>query len=703
MEVTQKDIEDALRAAGVKAGTHAPPAAVVRSDAVSEALRAAGVDPSVASGPTIKAEKLEEAPPERLGPKAQKEAERISKDMSHVAPVAEGMPIIGSLPRMATAGIAAATEPVTGMGMPGPSFGARYGENEAVLREAYRLYSERHPGWAPTGELLGGAAAAVPLGASRLGGLVLGARGPSTGSRLIQGTAGGAALGATDAALRGESGTTGGLIGAMGGAGGPLVGEAARRGTSFAAHNLWPRSGPLAQVTPLNVSRLVSSLEGETPASLQAARERAGPAGMMMDVNRGTTDLAGGLADIPGPQKTTIREAVRLRSAAQSQRVEQALTRNVGPSTDVEAFKDFTTEARKAAADPLYEQWRTTQIQPTDKLKELIPRLEKAGAFGMAEELSGITGEPVTKAFFTGGPKKDFPTAQSWDYVKRGLDRSIDAAYGKGDKTLARALIDLKHETLKEIEAAPGGLVYKQARREFADRSAILDQIEAGRDTFLGGRSGLTVDELKHELKGLGGPERAARLVGLRAAADEVMGATTRGDTTLRNKLLAPNNVKKMEHLLGKDKADDLIKTMKQEEFIGQQRDNIAGGSQTTPKKERVNALSQVAGGKWDPDVAKPLTWLPPSWVDALRPSHIVDAWKAQRHGAAQVQLGDVLTTPDNKLGALLQSIQDESLRRYRADRAGNALSNLVTVPAGVSASTAARRKYQDRGAGASP
>lgn len=693
MEVTQKDIDDTLRAAGVKPIKDAPAGAAVLNDDHAETLRQAGVPLSALSAPVLK----QQMPPEaesKPGPTIEREAQRISRAMPVETPIAEGMPVIGNLPRMATAGISAA---VPGMGLPGETFGERYSQNDAALSRASKLYGERHPVWSPVGNLIGGALATAPVAASPLGGLVLGTRGPSVPSRLLQGMAGGSTIGATDAALRGENVPDAAMIGAGAGALGPVVSEGMRGLVNSGANRIWSPGGVLSKVQPANINRLASVIEGETPASMREGRDRAGPAGMLMDLNTGMTDLAGGLADTPGPQKAIVREALRLRSKGQGDRIEQALTKEIAPRTNIEQFKDFLTETRKAAADPLYEQWRTTQIHPTDKLKELLPRLEKAGAFDMAEELSGISGEPITKAFFTGGPQKRFPTAQSWDYVKRGLDRSIDQAYSKGDKTLARALVQLRNETVSEIEKAPGGQVWKQARGEWAERSELLDQVERGHDTLLGGRTGISADELKAELKGINGPALDARLQGLRAAADEAMGATTRGDTTLRNKILAPNNRAKIEVTLaarygdavGKARADRLIKTMEQEAFLKEQDQNIRGGSQTTPKKERVDALKPSPTPHWDPNIAQPSTWLPPKWMEGFRPANLVDAWKGQRSAAANNQLGDLITTREGpQMDDLIKAIHEEALRRairdVRATHTGNAVFNLVQ-PAGTS------------------
>lgn len=604
----------------------------------------------------------------------------------------EGMPIVGPLFNKAVAASGAAVEPFFRSGLPS-TFGERYTKNLSDIIGESKRFADENPVGSTVANLTGGVMALGPLAGSKIGGAILGTYGPTLGSRIATGAAGGAGIGALDALLRGDSTVTGAGIGAAGGLAGPIIGEGVRHGTNIASNYFAPRIGALKDVTSSALGRLTGALEGETSASLAAAKSRMGPAGFMGDVNPAMTDIAGGIADTPGPGKAIIREAYRVRAAQQAARIDNALTTHIGPKTNIEDFKNATIQERARAADPLYEQWRSASIHPTDELKALIPRLEKSGAFDMAERLSGISGKPINKAFFTTGKQKEFPTAESWDYVKRGLDSKIDQAYSAGDKTLARSLVGLKQDMLDEIEKTSAGKIWKQARSEFADRSAILDQVEAGRDTFLGGRSGLSVDELRAELKGLSGPELAARITGMRNAVDHAMGDSIRGDTTLRNKLLAPNNQEKMRLLLGEDKAKKLIQTMEQEKFLGEQHQNISGGSQTTPKKERVDALKPAALPHYNPSLVEPFSLIPPHVREALRPSTIIDAWRGQHAASTVNKLADLMVTPSGpKMDDLISAIHKEAMRRSAVNAKSSLLANRLSALA-VPAETTLRRQ----------
>lgn len=708
--VTDKDIVEVLKAAGVTPG--GVPVASGSDAALVDALNAAGVDPAVVGVTREPRGYTEDEPADRAAmrtrgatkrtrpaagkfpddpePEPPEEVKALAKRLGLVGQFTHGIPIAGPLIERGSAAIAAGLPPY----QKDTTFGERFEGYSDQIKQANKWYDKENPISSGIAGFGGAVAGTVPLSMTRLGGLAMGTRGPSVGSRMWTGGIGGSGIGAFDAALRGENVGHGAMIGAIGGAGGPLVGEAFRGGTNLVSSYLWPRPGPLKDMTSGAVNKLTGAIEGETPASIQAAKDRMGPAGMLADVNTGMGDIAGGLAATSGgPHKQIVREAFRVRDAAASGRIDKAITDAAGPAIDDVAWAKLTTEARKQAADPLYDAFRAATIDPSSgKLQDLIPRLKGAGAFKLAEEHAAITGEPVNIKSLINGTKTNFPTAQSWDYVKRGLDQAIDIAYGAGNKTKARDLIKLKNELVGELDAASP--VYRDARRAFADHSALLDQMQAGKDTFLGGRSGLSVNELREELKGLSMPELTARLIGLRAAAEETMGATFRGDTTLRNMLLAPNNQKKMELLLGKDKAKKLTEAMEQEKFLKDQSQTLIHGTQTTPKAEQVKSLQAPSSEPWGLNLTTPTTWVPPFVRRELLPSTIFDAWRGQKQGETFNQLARAVTTPAGPtMNDLIAAIQTEAARQAAVSQGGQAVGNLVAGAISGPGSVWARRK----------
>lgn len=621
------------------------------------------------------------------------------------------MPIIGPLVDKLSA--------VAGAGLVQPffpkyentTFGQRYEQNLADINERNKLYGEEHPALSAAADVTGGALALGPMtgGPMSLGAAVtrtaprvfapmappadtlatniaqraLGMRGASLGSKVYQGAAGMGAIEGTNQLLRGENPLQQGFFGPVplamaGGAFGPMIGE----GVSAAGNKLFelsPRtSGPLAGTNSIARNQLTNAFEGETPESIRASKAAYGSAGLMMDTNQATRDIAGGLADIPGPAKGEIRETLRQRAAGQPQRLKETLDNNTVPNVDINQLTRGITQYQKDVSDPLYEAFRNTKIPPTPEIKALIPRLEAAGAFKMADELAGIKGVSTTQKFFTGGPQKEFPTAETWDLVKRGLDRRISTALDGGDNTLARELINLKEQMINEVQKTPGGKVWQKAREAFAEPAEIKNQIAEGQKTW---ERKTRVDDLAYELSQMSGPERAARVQGARDAIQEIMTNTMNGDTTARNKLLTEAGRQKLELLFGEKRAARLIKDLEAERNIAASKEEMVGGSPTSSKQARRNALLPQEGQPGyfrNIKLNQPSTFVP----DWMTPQAIMEGSAAARHAAANEQLGQFMQIPmvAPEYNDLVRAISNEGKKRVVIQNNLNRLNRAVTA-----------------------
>ncbi|MBW5438608.1 hypothetical protein FXB41_28750 [Bradyrhizobium canariense] len=623
------------------------------------------------------------------------------------------IPVVGPLFDKATAAVGATIQPllvkpkglddlVTGKTRPGsePNWSDRYQANLARQDEANHLYGEEHPLASMGADVAGSGLALGPLSQTAIGARMMGLAGKSLGARVYQGAAGMGVLETANQVLKGNNPLNQGFVGPVplamaGGAAGPIAGEALSSGANKLMEWLPRHTGELAGVNSVGRNMLVNALEGETPASIAEAGRRYGRSGMLADVNQSTTDLAGGLADIPGPHKQVVRDAYRQRAAGQADRIMQSLDQNTVPYVPVSDMTRAIEKARSSGADPLYNQFRTMAVQPTEEIKSLMPRLEKAGAFDLAEELSGISGKPIDRKFFTGGPQKEYPTAETWDYIKRGLDRRISQALDKTkpDKELARELLNLKGELLSEIDKTPAGKVWRQAREKFAEHTELLHQIEEGQKTFA---RNTRYDELAHELTNLSTPERAARLQGARDAIQQVIENSTRGDTTARNMLLSRSGRQKLDLLFGQKRAEQLISDLESEVLGKGKVENVIGGSQTTPKRERVGAILPTPsemGYVSNLDFTRPASFVP----DWMKPQTIMEGARAQRYSDAYSQIAPLLTRKmeDPSFNALTRELLSDRLRmtdlRKRLDRMGQA----ATLAIGVSGQ-ALRNKLLD-------
>lgn len=629
----------------------------------------------------------------------------------------DAMPIVGPLAERGFAAVGAGViEPGIDMirEMAGKkplhksTFSERYDENLEKQRQSNRLFEKEHPIQSVAADVAGpamlfGGLAGGPLsvGAQRAGAMltgagqrvanavqrVMGMRGASLGARVYQGAGGMGAVETTNQLLRGNDPREQGLLGpvplaVVTGGLGPAIGEGIAAGGSKIMEMLPRRSGPLKDTNSITRNKLLDAYEGETPGSIAAAKDAYGREGMLMDVNQAGRDLGGGLADVPGPAKQEVRETLRVRAAGQGGRMEQSLDKNTVPHVDVRQLVKTIDTMQDAASKPLYDAFRATKVHPTDEIKGLIPRLEKAGAFKMADELAGIAGRPTTETFFTGGPNKAFPTAETWDYVKRGLDRRISTALDSGDKELSRELIKLKKEMIAEIEKTDGGKIWKKARETFAEHAEIKHQLEEGMKTF--SRS-TRVDDLAEELSLLSYNERAARQQGARDAVQHIIDNSLRGDTSARNQLLTKAGREKLELLFGEKKSARLIKDLEAELNMEHSRYAMVGNSETSSKQARRDALMPQRAEKGylrSIDITRPGSLVP----DWMTPQAIMEGQIAERTAASNAQLSRLLRTTmgSPEFDDLVSEIAAEGARRAsnRASlgRAGTAAAGAIAA-----------------------
>jgi hypothetical protein len=230
------------------------------------------------------------------------------------------IPVVGPLFDKATAAAGAAIQPLVDDKSRSKTFGQRYEENLAFQDAKNKLYEEQHPIASAAADVTGGGLLLGPLSETGVGARMMGLTGNSLGAKVYQGAAGMGALEAADQGLKGNNPLNQGVLGAVplamaGGALGPMVGHGITSAADAVSNWLPRTTGELAGVNSVGRKILVNALDGETPESILEAKKRYGPSGMLADINTATTDIAGGLADIPGPHKEIVREAYRQRAA----------------------------------------------------------------------------------------------------------------------------------------------------------------------------------------------------------------------------------------------------------------------------------------------------------------------------------------------------------------------------------------------------
>jgi hypothetical protein len=462
-------------------------------------------------------------------------------------------------------------------------------------------YEEEHPVASGALKLGGGALATAPLSALGVGaGAGLGALGSAaltTGGLSAADTATAEALnngvGNIDWGKVGLSGAIGGGAGAGGVIAGGLLGKGLGK-VADAIYSRFSQQGPLSDFDRLAVQKAAQALRasGMTDAQITQRAAELGPHGFLAEYAPEFTGQAGATAALPGPGAGIIRNAFGQRASETTPRIEQSMTDAMGPRVDLAEASAQREASQKAAAKPLYDAFRSTPIQPTDDLTDLMPRLQAAGVVGSAARKMQIQGNPLFNYFFKRDPftnemtldTDSVPTAEMYDYLKRGLDDKIGTAYRGGQMDDGRMLTGLKNELVDAVDKQTS--IWKAARDAWAGPASIQTALEAGQELF--SRS-TRVDEFAQDLRRTGQPEAEAMLQGARDSIAGMMDATARGGTAARDMFRAQAPQLKLQMLLshiygpnqGAARANNLISSMEREYDFANSRSTTIYNSET--------------------------------------------------------------------------------------------------------------------------
>ena len=173
------------------------------------------------------------------------------------------------------------------------------------------------------------------------------------------------------------------------------------------------------------------------------------------------------------------------------------------------------------------------------------------------------------------------------------------------------------------------------------------------------------------------------------------MDASRRGDTTARNMLLAPENQRKILWISpnGQRNAQGLIDTRCSSRNISATRQST---STRAPAHRRHLEMQQST--RWMRRHCRtgirvwtePLSFIPPKWIDALRPSTILQGGRDASYAGARSQLAPLLIQREGSAGFssfLIDAIRSEAAARGAAQQIegdqARALSGLLIAGPG--------------------
>lgn len=454
--------------------------------------------------------------------------------------------------------------------------GRPYGDVLKENRQGIDAARAAHPVAFGVGEFTGAIPTVALPGANLL-------RGGSIGKAILGGAAAGAvnAFGNSQGGLipRLQDTPLGAGLGAVGGAVaaplGALANTAVRKGMEWAGGRGIPQA----------LQTLAAPFRADNP--MRGALAARGPEAMLADAGPNMAQRTAGIYTQPGPGRATIGTALDARFAGGGDRVRQAFDDAFGsPAPNVPKTVEMLMDQRSQAAAPLYSRAYATQVPWSDAATfnattfGRIVNGTPAGrmALARARRLAQNEGLPITP---------DNIDIRALDYVKRGFDDMITSARRQGNNEEARAITRLREQLVNGLDGISPE--YRMARAAYAGPSAALDALEQGQSAF---SRLISPDQMSAEMAKMSGTERDAYVLGARAWVEQMMG-TARNDAGAAIRELSQKgwNREKLELLLGRRAADDLLSRLDTERVFQGTNDAVRRNSLTAERIAAANAL----------------------------------------------------------------------------------------------------------------
>lgn len=607
--------------------------------------------------------------------------------------VARGTPV-GSWLDEAKAGISAARN-ATGLG------GAPYDEalalerakNRAIDNDSTKLGTLPVIGEVTAGgiqKLAGGIISAPfsPMARVVQGATLL----PRMVNAAVTGTGYGAAYGAGEGEGAGDrikQGAVGAGIGGALGAATPAVARGLSNAYGYAANRYQQMPPPLNGYHPQAVRNVAEAanedqlfarnLQGQ-PRYDAVARE-LGPQGMLADMGPSLQLDTGRIANMPGRGRSIVTSRLEERREGAAGRIASDVNRALGQPVNVPASIEATRQAANQIARPLYDQFRATRIEPTNRLIEIIARVPDS-VMSRARMMAAAEGTPLRSHRTRGYDGNEI------DYIKRALDDMASTAERAGERSATRTWSNLARDLRNEVDGIlspnnPGQSVWAQARRASGEGLQFEEAAEMGRGAFA---KSLTPEQMQADLAGLSPHQRQAYEIGARDQIRTAMGnASTafgpNGDTAARRMLQTDFARDKLQMVARPGTADELNRRLRAETQFAETEQEALRNSAT----ERRRAASARWPTSADNAQTVTQTTLPGIAIDGAR--RIANALTGGAINERRERIatdGAMMLTwqgvrRDQLAAALMQVARGQRLTQQRRDAIERIAENLMS------------------------
>lgn len=442
-------------------------------------------------------------------------------------------------------------------------------------------------------------------------------RGAATGA--VTGAISGA--GAAQPGERGEGAFAGAQIGGVLGGAAPLVIRGGGAGYNWLKNRLAPSEETLIETAAGRINRALSNaLEGQgmTPqqaaAVLEADRLRGIPS-TFANVDPALVDLAEVAAQRSGASPRIVEGALGRQTEDARERVFERAKSAISDKNYYDDEYRMVQELRDQAST-LYDEAYAFGSVMDPRIMTVLKNTKFKGFYDKAREIAEtekmaakLRGEDTSKYDLEELYKFDkkgnivsvnVPDVRTLDYIKRGIDATIDSGFrGQGMSTAeANALKELRNQFVKALDEATvdpqtGTSAYKAARSVYAGDMEVLDAMRTGRTKF----NSLNSKEIAKMFDEMGQAERDAFRTGaIQSIYDKLMNPS--GDINAAKRLIGSREyTAKMKELFDSPAQFDLFEAaLEREKQLYEQSSRILSGSPTARRAAAREAFEEQPG-----------------------------------------------------------------------------------------------------------
>lgn len=466
-----------------------------------------------------------------------------------------------------------------------------------IGRDSERLRLEEareRTGWSGTAaEFVGGAVGAVPrAGVGALLTLGQAARQGAKAGALYGGVSGfGSGNGAADSLFRAGFGALGGT--ALGAALPVAAHLVDARITGF-KRLFGSDRGSIAREVAGNAIRADANTGASVAQRLRDAAQRGVPLSIA-DTGDNARALLASVSRQPGPGRTLSREAVTTRQVEQGDRVLGAIGRDLGRIGNMRQESDNLMQQARAAASPLYDQAYAVPGRTSDELEAILRTPAGRQALARARVIAANERRDPTAMGFDLDDQGEVvltrvPSAQTLDYVKRGLDDIIEQ---HRDPVTQRLSLDEAGRAVNQVRAQLVGEtdrlnpIYGEARAAYAGPASAEEALQSGRRALTA-----SAEDIEAAVGRMSPFEREQYALGFRAAMADNLGRATDGADKVGRLLGTPRKRAALASVFGSEENfGRFLQTMADERATTETYRSVMTGSQSA---ERLAADAQT-------------------------------------------------------------------------------------------------------------